>query len=315
MNRTVAIGIDLGGTNCRGALVSDSGQVHAWRSMKTDSTSDLDDFLDRLLGLCRELLVEAVELDLSPVGIGCGAAGLVNSQGAVVSAPNLQFLNGFALQDFFADHLGLPVLVINDANALAWGEAKFGAGQHFQSFLTVTLGTGVGGGLVIRQELWQGVGGGAGEFGHLAVEAQGRPCGCGSHGCLEQYASGQGIRQNYRDLAGEVAVVPDSEEIATLARRGDHAARQAFGLAGRYLGQAVAGVANLLNLEAVLFAGGLSDCLDLLLPSLEKELAARAFAVNSEKLQLVTAQLGEHAGIVGAARRLLDQCQAGEACN
>ena len=312
MNETVAIGIDLGGTNCRGALVSDTGQVQAWRCMKTNATSHLEDFLDRLLALCRELQGIAAEVGLSPVGIGCGAAGLIGLQGTVLSSPNLKFLNGFALQDFLAHHLSLPALVINDANALAWGEARFGGGQKFESFLTVTLGTGVGGGLVLKQQLWQGAWGGAGEFGHLAVEADGRPCGCGSHGCLEQYASGQGIQQNYRELLGEMQDVPDSGRIALLARQGDNTAQNAFDLAGRYLGQAVAGVANLLNLEAVLFAGGVSDCLDLLLPALEKELSMRAFAVNSNQLQLVSAQLGEQAGIVGAARLLFDHQQRPE---
>jgi len=303
----VAIGIDLGGTNCRGALVSSAGQVQAWRQMETGAAYGLNNLLDRLAEFCRELQAAAAALGSSPVGIGCGVAGIVGSQGVVLSAPNLQFLNEFALQDYLSCRLGLPALVVNDANAIAWGEAQFGGGLDFESFLTITLGTGVGGGLVLKRRLWQGSCGGGGEIGHLAVEAEGRPCGCGSHGCLEQYASGQGIQQNFSETGDSKGMATiDSIEIARLARLGDNAAREAFNRAGRYLGQAVAGVANLLNLEGVLFAGGLSSCFDLFQPALREELVQRAFAVNSRQLQLVTARLGEQAGIVGAARLLFD---------
>lgn len=306
MSCPLAIGIDLGGTNCRGVLVSNAGQVHAWRSMETCAALGLNNLLDRLTGFCRELMEVAGGMGSGPVGIGCGVAGVVSPSGKVLTSPNLQFLNEFALQDYLTSRLELPALVVNDANAIAWGEARFGGGLDFESFLTITLGTGVGGGLVLHRRLWQGACGGAGEIGHLAVEVEGRPCGCGSHGCLEQYASGQGIQLNYRDLGGSEGALIDSMEIARLARQGDNVAREAFNLAGRYLGQAVAGVANLLNLEGVLFAGGLSSCFDLLLPALQEELDCRAFAVNSRLLRLATSRLGEKAGTVGAAHMLFD---------
>lgn len=306
MKRAVAIGIDLGGTNCRGALVSQSGQVFGGRSTDTESTVDLAVFLKRLTGFCQELRSAATEMGLGVVGVGCGAAGVVDPLGQVRSAPNLQLLNNFDLQSHLHRELNLPALVLNDANAIAWGEARYGGGQAFDSFLTITLGTGVGGGLILHRQLWQGKCGGAGEIGHLAVEVEGRPCGCGSHGCLEQYASGQGILRNFQELGGQGGETVDSIGIARLARRGDPVAQSAFDLAGRYLGQGIAGVANLLNLEGVLFAGGLSDCLDLLQPSLEQELARRAFAVNRQQLQLSVARLGEQAGIIGAASLLFD---------
>ncbi len=308
MTKRVAIGIDLGGTNCRGALVSQNGQVRAWRRIETDPAAGLTVFLQRLTGFCRELRSTAAELGLNIAGVGCGAAGIVDLSGQVRSAPNLHLLDDFDLQGHLQRGLNLPALVINDANAIAWGEARYGGGQGFDSFLTLTLGTGVGGGLILKRRLWQGACGGAGEIGHLAVEAEGRPCGCGSHGCLEQYASGQGIQQNFQELGGaERGETVDSIGIASLARQGDPVARTAFDLAGRYLGQGIAGVVNLLNLEGVLFAGGLSGCLDLLQPALEQELARRAFAVNRQQLQLAAARLGEQAGILGAASLLFDR--------
>lgn len=307
MNKTVVIGIDLGGTNCRGALVTQNGQVCAQCSIQTDAAADLASFLERLTTFCGELRSTATEQGLSIVGVACGAAGIVDPSGKVRSAPNLQILNNFELQGHLQRKLNLPALVINDANAIAWGEARYGRGQDFDSFLTLTLGTGVGGGLILQRRLWQGAFGGAGEIGHLAVEAKGRPCGCGSHGCLEQYASGPGIQQNFQELGGaEGEETIDSIGIARLARGGDPVAQSAFDLAGRYLGQGIAGVANLLNLEGVLFAGGLSGCFDLLQPSLEQELDRRAFAVNRQQLQLAVARLGEQAGMIGASSLLFD---------
>ena len=308
MNKTVIIGIDLGGTNCRGALVNRNGQVCAQNSIQTNAAEDLPVFLQRLTGLCRDLRSRTVEKGLHIAGVACGVAGIVDPEGRVRSAPNLRLLNNFEFQAYLQRELDLPSLVINDANAIAWGEARYGGGQEFDSFLTLTLGTGVGGGLILQRRVWQGAFGGAGEVGHLAVEAMGRPCGCGSYGCLEQYASGQGIKQNFHELGGaEGEEAVDSVGIARLARRGDPVARRAFDLAGRYLGQGIAGVANLLNLDGILFAGGLSECLDLLQPSLEQELARRAFAVNRQQLQLVKARLGEQAGMVGATNLLFNR--------
>lgn len=310
MKKAVVIGIDLGGTNCRGALVSQDGQVSAWRSVGTDSTAGLAVFLERLIGFCRGLQSSATEVGLTVSGISCGAAGVVDPSGQILSAPNLKLLNNFNLQNYLQRELNLPVLVINDANAIAWGEARYGGGQDFDSFLTITLGTGVGGGLILERRLWQGTCGGAGEIGHLAVEFEGRPCGCGSHGCLEQYASGQGILQNFQELVGDKGEkFLDTFGIADLARQGDPRAQAAFELAGRYLGQGIAGVANLLNLEGVLFAGGLSDCFDLLQTSLKQELAQRAFAVNQQQLYLVKACLADRAGILGAASLLFDRLE------
>ncbi len=308
MSKSAAIGIDLGGTNCRGALVTQNGEVLGWRRFESDPASGLERFLQRLTGFCRELSAAAAEKGLTVIGVGCGAAGVIAPSGRILSSPNLPMLDQFDLQAYLQQQLKMPALVINDANAIAWGEACRGSGRDFESFLTMTLGTGVGGGLVLQRRLWHGVCGGAGEIGHLAVEAKGRSCGCGSHGCLEQYASGQGILQNYQGLIGlDTEVTIDSIAIAELARRGDPVALSAFEMAGRYLGQAIAGVVNLLNLEAVIFGGGLSNSLELLQPALKQELVQRAFAVNHRCLQLLQAQRGEEAGILGVADLVFDQ--------
>jgi len=227
-----------------------------------------------------------------------------------VCAPNLPYLDGSDPGARLGERLGLPVVVCNDADAAAWGEYRCGAGRGLRSFLTVTLGTGVGGALVLEGSLWRGADGMAGEVGHVNVEPQGRPCGCGSRGCLEQYASASGIVLHAREglARGEksslAALAPEaltSAAIAAAARTGDRLAVACLDEAGRRLGQVLAGVAvNLLNLEGVVIGGAASASFDLLLPALRAELFCRAFRAQARSFKLLCAQLGDTAGVIGA---------------
>jgi glucokinase len=244
-------------------------------------------------------------------GLGLGAPGIVTPDGRICASPNLKLLEDFSLAEFLHDRLQVPTKVVNDASTVGLGEAAFGAGRGYASFLVVTLGTGVGGALFLDGHLWQGIDGSAGEVGHVAVESMGRPCRCGSHGCLEQYASSGGIALNYlEECSGSTGNADSaacgnsdlsSAELARLAREGNRAATEAFHRAGRYLGQSVAGIVNLLNLEAVILTGGVSASYDLLEEALRDELDKRAFAVNARRVRLVRGLLGDSAGILGAA--------------
>ncbi len=304
------IGIDLGGTNCRAALVTESGQLLGLRRMETRADEGLDSLLERVVVLCRELTSEATEGGLTVRAVGLGSPGVIAPDGTVLSSPNLPLLNGLCLPSQIAERIDLPVALFNDANAAAWGEGRFGAGRPFSSFIALTLGTGVGGGLVLGGRLWSGADGAAGEAGHLMVEPEGRPCGCGSRGCLEQNASATGIARTFRERlaaeghaswGGRPLAAATSAVIAEAAREGDSAARFAFSEAGRRLGQALAGVANLLNLEAALITGGAASGLDLMRLDLEGELRDRAFAVAAHRMQIIPGELGDRAGILGAA--------------
>jgi len=309
MNEPLSIGIDLGGTNCRGALVSPEGRVLSVRRMPTRIEDGLDVLVDRLTSFVRGL-VAAEAAAGAPAVLGIGTPGVIAVDGSVVTSPNLAPLNGVPLAERLSQRLGLEVVVVNDANAIAWGEAVFGAGRCFDSFLAVTLGTGVGGGLVLQRRLWTGADGSAGEVGHIMVEPEGRPCGCGSRGCLEQYASATGMVATVRELlaagrTSDLARLADedlsSRAIAEAARRGDAVAGLAIATAGQRLGQAFAGIANLLNLDGVVVCGGVAESLELLRPSLEGELQRRAFAVPARRLQVCRGETGEDAGILGAA--------------
>jgi glucokinase len=209
-----------------------------------------------------------------------------------------------------AERLQLPVVVANDANAIAWGEALFGAGRDFSSFIGLTLGTGVGGGLVLDRRLWLGADGAAGEVGHWTVVPDGRPCGCGNRGCLEQYASARALAVLAREriAAGEPSALAQiaageltSRQVGDAARQGDALALAVLEEAGGYLGQVLGGIANLLNLDGAVIAGGAVDSFDLMHPAILRELRRHAFAVPGRRLVVVPGQLADEAGILGAA--------------
>lgn len=309
MTQRSVIGIDLGGTNCRGALVPDDGDPVSPVAFKTDIGAGFDRFLRRFISFCRTLMDEGKALGKPVAGLGLGFPGLVSPDGAITVAPNLSPFNGIRLADLLGGELGIPVRVVNDVNAIALGEAHRGAGQAFASFLTLTLGTGVGGGLILERRLWTGADGAAGEIGHMVVKPAGHPCGCGARGCLEQYASATAIVRICRELrlrrdkgAPDVSCPATAEEVAAAALEGCGVAQKTFDIAGRALGQVLAGIANLLNLDGVVIGGGVSHNLELLLPSLHAEIEHRAFGVTARRMQIVKASLGSNGGILGAAQ-------------
>ncbi len=304
------IGIDLGGTNCRAAIVSVDGRPGALHRVETRIDEGREIFLNRLEDFCAGLLDEAGKEGVSPSALGLGTPGVIDGEGRVLVSPNLAPLNGVPLAPWLAERLDIPVAVVNDANAIAWGEAVYGAGRDLPSFLLITLGTGVGGGLILERRLWEGRDGAAGEIGHMMVEPEGRPCGCGSRGCLEQYASASGIVKTVLGAlaAGKPSLLQSTPSgeltahlVALAAAEGDGLALAALAEAGRRLGQVLAGLANLLNPDGVVITGGASESLELMRPALEEELARRAFAIAIARLRIVRGELGDDAGIIGAA--------------
>ncbi|NLC71748.1 MAG: ROK family protein [Desulfuromonadaceae bacterium] len=321
MNGEVLIGIDLGGTNCRAALVSLTGEILVLNKVPTKMHEGRDFFLARLFRLCDDLIQFAAREGLRVSALGMGAAGVISPTGTVTVSPNLAPLNGFPLAAAIQDQFSLPTTIANDANAIAWGEGILGAGRIFSSFLTITLGTGVGGGLILDKKLWKGTDGSAGEIGHFVVEPEGRECRCGSRGCLEQYASATGIVRTALECLerGEDSVLAglEPEDITSLkvseaARGGDAVALKSFRETGERLGQVLASVANLLNLDGVVITGGPAESLDLIRPWMEKEIKARAFDIPFRRMKIVRGELGEEAGILGSARLAHDELVAGK---
>lgn len=304
------IGVDIGGTNLRFALVDQDGSVLATERCKTGIEAGRDRFLDRLLDGISRIGKRGEELGRDVRAVGLGIPGLIARSGLVFSSVNLRPIEGVNLGEIVSRATGLPVATVNDANAAAYGEKRYGAGRQFGSLLVLTLGTGVGSGLILDGRLWTGADGVAAEYGHATVEPDGIPCSCGNRGCLEQYASATAIVAAAKEaldagagggLAGMERDLLTAKTIASVARQGDTLASSLFATAGRYLGIAGAAIVNLLNLEAIIVAGGLAESFDLFESEMRSEIGSRAFPIPARTVRIVKGELDDDAGILGAA--------------
>jgi glucokinase len=199
---------------------------------------------------------------------------------------------------------GLPVVAVNDANAAAFGERLFGVGRQYRTFIMITIGTGIGGGIVLDGKLWTGVDGFAGEFGHLTVIPDGRGCPCGNKGCVEQYSSATAIMA----IARESGILCSSvENLAVMSAEGDTQVTALFNEAGLHLGSAAASVINLLNPEAIIIGGGVAASFSLMHDSMRKEIDERSYRPSAKRLKILTGELGDDAGLLGAAAVAFDR--------
>jgi glucokinase len=235
-------------------------------------------------------------------GIGVGIPGLIARDGLIHSSVNMKPLDEFNLAACLSTRSGLPVVCGNDANVVALGEQRFGAGRGFSSCIVITIGTGLGSGLILGGQLWTGCGGFAAEFGHVTVDADGLLCPCGNRGCLEQYVSaGALVRYAYERLGDAQPDSLTAEAVAGLARSGDAAALSAFDQLGSQLGIALASLANTLNIQAVIIGGGVGASFDLFQPALLRTVQQRCFPHIAQGLVITKALLGDDAGLLGGA--------------
>jgi glucokinase len=307
---TLTIGIDVGGTKVAAGLVDETGTIVAKTRQHTPSQDP---------ALVQEVIASAVRelaTDHEVEAVGIGAAGLVDAaRSTVLFAPNLAWRNE-PLRAAIEQRCGLPVVVENDANAAAWGEARFGAGRDERYVVMITVGTGLGGGIILDGELYRGKLGIAAEIGHMILEPYGRRCGCGNRGCWERYASGNALVREAQELATISPVIASRllelvggrpEAISGIAvmqaaQEGDEAALEAFRVVGRWLGHGMATLAAVLDPGVFVIGGGVCDAGELLrgpaVATFEERLTARAYRdVPDVRL----AALGSEAGIVGAA--------------
>ncbi len=300
----LVIGTDIGGTNLRVAVVNSRGKVlkKTKRPVGEDVVHDLAQEIESLM---QKHKIEA---------LGLGVAGVVDRQkGIVLRSPNLPQVNGVELVKALKDRFSLPVYIENDANAHALGEAWLGAGRKFKSFVLLTLGTGIGGGVVYEGQLLQI----AAELGHITVESEGPQCACGNAGCLETFASAtavvsyviEAIEQGQESLLKQAHrgnfYRITAEEVYRAALDGDGLARAAIKRAGRYLGIGVASLVNIFSPEAVVIGGGLAGAWELMVPEVIRELERRAFPELVTRVKIRRAELLDDAGLLGAARLAL----------
>jgi len=306
---TLAIGIDIGGTKVAAGVVDVNGNVLA-RARRRTPTRDPAHLVDVVGEIVRQLLAD------HPVTcIGVGAAGWVDvERKTVLFAPNLAWRDT-PLREQIAEKLDLPVVVENDANAAAWGEYRFGAGAGGKDVIVVTIGTGIGCGIVIDDRLYRGAFGIAGEPGHMRVVPGGRVCGCGNYGCWEQYCSGTALvraaqeivtqrpqdGERLRQIAGDSEAI-DGPAVMRAAQEGDPAAVDCFQEIGRWLGQGLADLAVILDPDRFVVGGGVADAGDLLLsPARDTFASVLSGRGHRPPAEIVAAKLGSEAGLIGAA--------------
>jgi glucokinase len=308
---SLTVGVDVGGTIVLGGVVDASGKVLA--TSRRDTPREGGSELTKTIA---EVALELMQKH-SITAVGVSAAGFVSSdRKTMLATPNIADWNGVQLDVELTKLIGLPVVIENDANAAAWGEAKFGAGRNQAHMMMLTIGTGVGGGIVVNNELYRGAFGIAAEFGHLRVVPEGHLCGCGARGCFEQYASGSALRRHAReaisaspDLARNLLARGDGtidgltgQAITDAAREGDAVALAAFQTTAQYLGAGIASLAVLLDPSCVVIGGGVIDAGEILLaPTREAMKRYMPFAGKHPYPEIVAAELGNEAGLVGVA--------------
>lgn len=313
----IAVGIDIGGTNTKTVLVTENGEVLLSHRNSTPSVkgkegekietlliNHLKDFLN--IAYAQKVISGTSEL----CGIGIGIAGLIDRKhGIIIQSPNIPGTDGLALRGIFEREFSLPVTLENDANAYAYGEKWIGAGKDFNNFIVLTLGTGLGGGLIYKGELYEG----PMEVGHMTIVPSGRYCTCGSSGCLESYASGRAIvdravsalEKGTESLLSKCCdgniykITP--EVLYKTAFEGDSLSREVFREVGQFLGIGVANLINILGLEAVIIGGGLIGGWDMFTEEISKEVQKRAFKMLSSDVKILKSALTKDGGSVGAA--------------
>jgi glucokinase len=291
------IGVDIGGTRIKLADV-DGSRIEKQSVIPTPAGVTPAAFLDALARAIRDLVP-------SPTAVGLGIPGEVDRNGRCYRLPNVPGFEGVAFAAELEQRLGVRVVVENDATAAALGEARFGHGRAHPSFLMVTLGTGIGGGLVLDRKLVRGANGFAAEIGHVTVDISptAPACVCGNRGCLESFAGARALVERVRR---EGVSANEASDVAAAARRGEPSARAALDTMADMLAIALNSIQNVLDLDAIVFSGGVSAAFDLVEPRMREKLRARCYAKPLGEVPLLVSELGEHAGVVGAALLVAD---------
>jgi len=289
-------GFDLGGTQLKYGLIDETGQT-VFHDRK-DSPQKVTD----LLSLIEVLLKDLNTAHQSSIAtIGFGFPGVLNlREQKIYQSPNYPDIDNFDLLPALSRFIKVPFTINNDANMAAYGEYKRGGGQGVHSMVLLTIGTGLGTGLILEGKIWQGVCGFGGELGHAAVNPNGDRCNCGSRGCLETEVSGPKIAKNYRALTQNRNIL-DAEEVYQRAKSGDTAAIEAFAQAARYLGTGLSIAINLLNPEKILLGGGVMKAKEFLIDTAIEEARKKSFKAGFDCCTIENAILGNRAGFIGSA--------------
>lgn len=293
-----SIGVDLGGTNLRAAAISRKGEILEKISGRTELRQGREavimDMVDSINVLKKQLG------DGTLAGVGIGVPGFIlMEKGIILNSNNLPEFEGYPVRDEIEKKLGTPIFLENDANAAALGEKWVGAGRDVNDLVLLTLGTGVGGGIIADGRVLHGHQGMAGEIGHITVVPSGNPCGCGNYGCLEKHASATAITAMAR--LTQLGTDLSAKDVYELALKGDDRAKMIFHTTGVALGIALATLINIFNFPLYLLSGGVLAGWDQFAPSMLAEVEKRSFTFRAAKTKIEKAVLGNEAGLIGAA--------------
>jgi len=310
-----SIGADLGGTNIVSAIVNYQGKIVNRLKVPTLTERGKEAIIKRIIETIHENIVQSTIALNDIIGIGIGAPGPLDIKKGIINfAPNLPGWRDVPLRKILEDEFNMKVVLENDANAAAWGERCFGIGRGVDNLVCFTLGTGIGGGIIIDGKIYHGNNYGAAELGHMTVNKDGPRCNCGNYGCLEAYSSATGIKNRIGNrikegIKSEFLNFDDDKLFESLrlksifetARKGDRLTKSVVEEAISYLGIAIANIANILNPEMVVLVGGITNEGNKLLIPLRREVKKRAFYFNYKFLKIVIGKLGGNAGVLGAA--------------
>ena len=313
MDKPYVVGIDVGGTNTVAGIVDKRGQILISGSIKTSKHLQVEGYLDELTELIEGLIAEVTTKDQIK-GIGAGTPNGNYFTGSIEFAPNLPWKGVIPFAQMLEDRIGIPVALTNDANAAAIGEMTYGAARGMKDFIVITLGTGVGSGIVVNGQLVYGHDGFAGELGHVIVRRHnGRMCGCGRTGCLEAYSSATGVARTAReylemrpDAQTRLRNIPiddiTSKDVFDAAMNGDEMAKEIFKFTGEMLGEAFADFVAFSSPEAIILFGGLSKAGDLIMNPIRESMEKNLLNIFKNKVKLMFSELKESdAAVLGAS--------------
>jgi len=320
MKKRYVIAVDIGGTVLKSALVSITGKIAYLRKAPTPRVKDKTKLIESILSSINDMILIKKLKKRDILGIGIGAPGPVDSlKGVVHYFVNIPGWREVPLKRIIEGKTGIPVFIDNDVNMMALGELKFGAGRNAKNMVCITLGTGVGGGIVIDGKLYRGSGSSAGEVGHITVAENGPLCNCGNKGCLERLVGNRYIVSEVRNKIRDGAKTSISrmvngrlsditpEMIDKAAGKGDRFAIGIWKNTGHYIGTALADIANILDPEAIVIGGGMANAGKGLFDSIRETVRARAMKGPAERVRIVRAKLGYDAGLIGAVPLVLSK--------
>jgi len=294
------VGVDVGGTNIKLGLVDASGRIIARSRLNTKGfIRNKSKFVNATVDAIRSLITDHKVQERHVLGIGLGLPGLIDPvRGVVTFMPNILGWKKMPLKSLIQKQLRIPTYIENDVNLIALGEWKRGAGYGYKNLLCMTLGTGVGGGLILNNALYRGEGFAAGELGHMPLNERGPECPCGGYACFERYVGNQILLNKAMKIFKNKNI--QLEDVYDLAAQGNVCAIQFWEEAAVHIGNALVGVINLLNLRLIIIGGGVSNNFKFLRSSINKVIRQRAMKVQKDMVKVVRAKLGDDAGILGA---------------